>query len=853
MGAPGARAPGPAEAGRPVAVLAVRTPAGDPGLAAALREARFYRRALPRLTGLRVEVGPAAAGAVEVLVDVAPAATAAARSGGLPLRFAPGAIELGGSRYAAPGQAVAVRQPKAPHTTWLVVGVTPDGAVALADRLLFELAAAMGGFAGTARDGAAAGSPALGFDYLVREAPRLERSGRWRQAAPGAHGPAAAGAPKPDATIALAPAAAGTPAPAAAGTLAPGAASASASDGAGAPAPDAGGDIAPDIAGERDDLREWQRAAAELRELPGDSVTLLVPPARLAGQGRRDMERLVAALDGAVAEMAPRLSGPSPRRPRGPRSPIVVAVENDFVAQARHTGEIGEAVAAAAPEDRAELHLVYHPDDLFAYRVALAGRLIVRAGLAGPTGSTAALPPWLARGAALWLAGGWYGQPYKEWLPWLAGAAALPSAAELLATGTPPEGPAALWTPVAAALLDHLPGATLAAKLDASRRLPPRDVDAWLAGLASQRPGPAAAPLRGGGAAPPAAGAVAAAAGSTAGATTRGSPPMLRGVSLAMENSLEGGYHAPMLDRQLDRLAALGVNAVSLMPFAYQEGPAVPRLHMLNASPESETDVGLVHAVRRARAHGLRTLYKPHVWVGGGSWPGDVAMPDEAAWQAWWRDYRRYVLHHAVLARWSGADVFSIGCELSGTLGRAEDWRRLIAAVRRVFPGQLTYAGNWSGDLERAPFWDQLDLVGVDAYFPLSADPAAGRAELARGAAAVVARLAAASRSLHRPLLLTEVGFAASRAAWTAPHREGGTPSQADQAAAYSALFRALGKPPWLAGTFIWKAFSGEIADPVPSSPPAAPRRRRRDDEADFRFLGRQAEAVIAAYYAGAR
>ncbi|HYL06615.1 MAG TPA: hypothetical protein VE075_11275, partial [Thermoanaerobaculia bacterium] len=517
-------------------------------------------------------------------------------------------------------------------------------------------------------------------------------------------------------------------------------------------------------------------------------------------------------------------------RSAAPDGPIVVAVEDDFVAQARHTGEIGEAVPAAIAGDPAELHLVYHPDDLFAYRVALAGRLIARAG---PGAAPRPLPPWLARGAALWLAGDWYGRPYRDWVPWVAGAAALPSAAELLASGTPPVGPAVLWTPVAAALLDHMPGATLAAKLDAAGRLTASEVDAWLDGLASS-PGFASTPAARMAPVPAARGA----------GGVRPVMPFLRGVSLAMENSLEGGYHAPALDRQLDRLAALGVDAVSLMPFAFEAGPAAPHLRMLGGRPESETDVGMIHAVRRARAHGLRTLYKPHVWVGGGSWPGEVAMPDEAAWQAWWRDYRRYVLHHAVLARWAGADLFSVGCELSGTLGRAEDWRRLIAAVRRVYPGLVTYSGNWSGDLERAPFWPDLDLIGVGAYFPLSPDPAAGRAELVRGGAAVAARLAAASRAWGRRLLLTEVGFAACRAAWTAPHREGGTPSQADQAAAYAALFEALGRPPWLAGSFVWKAFSGEATDL-----PAAARRRRDQGDADFRFLGRQAEPVIAAYY----
>jgi hypothetical protein len=794
-------------------VLAVRTPPGDQVLAAALRAGRFFRRALPHLAGVRVEMGPRAAGAIEVLVDVAPAAMAAASAGGLPLRFSAGSVDLAGSRYTAPGQAAAARQPAAPKPTWLVVGVDADGAAALADRLLFELAEAAGGFGGPPP--AAAGPPALGFDFLVRQAPGLERRGSWR---PGG----------------------------------------------------AGGAFTADPAGERDDLQAWRDVAARLRELPGENVTLLVPGSGSAGPARTEMATLAAALDTAAAEMAPRLPVHHLARPDAGRLAvaIVVAVEDDFVAQARHTGAIGEAVPAGVPDDRAELHLVYHPADLFAYRFAIAGRLIERAGLAGPSAAAGVragpaersrrLPPWLERGAALWLAGDWYGRPFRDWLPWLAGAAVLPSAAELLAPEIPPEGSTVLWTPVAAALLDQLPGVTLSAKLDGARRLTAGEVDAWLGGLAAAVGTTGTAARTSGNTGTPEAmettgsegttgttGATATADADAASAARRverlGRLP-LRGVSLAMENSLEGGYHAPALDRQIDRLAALGVDAVSLMPFAYQEGPASPRLRMLNASPESETDVGLIHAVRRARAHGMRTLYKPHIWVGGGSWPGDIAMRDEAAWTAWWRDYRRYLLHHAVLASWAGADLFSIGCELSGTLGRAEDWRRTIAAARAVFPGVLTYAGNWSGDLEGAPFWQQLDLIGVDAYYPLSPNPAAGTAELARGAAAVAAHLAAASRARQRQLLLTEVGFASSRAAWTAPHKEGGVPSQADQAACYTALFAALGRPGWLAGTFVWKAFSGELED-------RGRRRRGEERAADFRFLGREAEAAIAAYY----
>jgi hypothetical protein len=212
-------------------------------------------------------------------------------------------------------------------------------------------------------------------------------------------------------------------------------------------------------------------------------------------------------------------------------------------------------------------------------------------------------------------------------------------------------------------------------------------------------------------------------------------------------------------------------------------------------------------------------------------------MRSEADWAAWWRSYRRYVLHHAFLARWSGAELFSVGCELSQTVGRAAEWRELIAAVRVLYPGAVTYASNWGADLDQVTFWDALDAVGVDSYDPLAASPAATRADLARGASALAARLAAIARRTGRPVLLTEVGFPARRAAWMAPHLEGGDYSEADQALSYEVLFAALDHRPWLAGTFVWKTFSGG--------------EERFGERADFRFLGRPAEAVIARYYGG--
>lgn len=537
---------------------------------------------------------------------------------------------------------------------------------------------------------------------------------------------------------------------------------------------------------ERDDIAARAATYAALVALERPRLVLRVPPGRAADPA---YAALADALDAAVAEMAPRV-------PVAPERPLEVLVEEDFVAQGRHLADIGEAVL----DDAGRLHLVYHSDDLDAYRHGVARALVRRAGLG--------LPPWLEDGAALWLAGGWYGRPYTTWLPDLAAAEVLPSAAELTAGVRQADGSTVLWPPVAAAVIAELEGATLAAKL----RTPPATerVARALARIAAQPPRPPRPIAK----------------------KAAGTGGFHAGVSLAMRNGLEVGYHAPGVDEQLARLARLGVDSVSLMPFA---GSAAnePRLRFFNGSPGSETDVGLIHAARRAHARGFRVFWKPHLWVSHASWPGDIAMTSEAGWQAWWRSYRRYVVHHAALAEWTGSELFSIGVELGRTLEREAEWRALIAAVRRFYSGPLTYCGNWWGDYDRAPFWEELDYVGVDAYFPLGGD-GAGRDALAAGARRAAGELAAAAERYGRPVLLTEIGFAARKGAWVAPHEEGGEFDEADQALAYEVFLEALGHPPWLAGVYFWKVFS----DPS----------RTAGEGSTFEFLGRSAEAAVRGY-----
>ena len=549
--------------------------------------------------------------------------------------------------------------------------------------------------------------------------------------------------------------------------------------------------FAVDRATERDDLAARDAYYRGMRKFPGRGVELRASAETAALPAVRE---LAARLNAAAIEMAKRI-------PLELERPVPVVIEHDHVAQGRHLGDIGEAVLT----DQGVVHLVYHPRDDHAYLHRIAQALLRRAGIAADQ------PPWIRDGAALWLSGRWYGRDWRDWLPQLAGAGMLPSAEQLTSRERQADASAPLWTPAAASLVDALHGESVRDKLAAVPGAPA--ARGHLARLWSSSIRKARKPARSG-----------------------AEPPFLRGISFAMLNRIEGGYHAPSIGGQLDRFADLGANAVSLMPFAYQRRPDDPRLRFMNRSPTSETDIGAIYAARRARAAGFQVLWKPHIWVSHDSWPGEIQMADEAAWKEWWQSYRRYVAHHAFLAEWTGSELFSIGVELGKTLDREREWQALIGSVRWLFTGAVTYAGNWHSDYDRAPFWDQLDFIGVDAYFPLAESDSATPEAVAAGARGVAERLRQAAERYHRPVILTEIGYAARAGAWVEPHAEGGTFSTEHQAIAYRALFDALGRPPWLRGVFAWKAFSADRGGDAGT-------------RADFRFLGRPAEAAIKGYF----
>ena len=168
--------------------------------------------------------------------------------------------------------------------------------------------------------------------------------------------------------------------------------------------------------------------------------------------------------------------------------------------------------------------------------------------------------------------------------------------------------------------------------------------------------------------------------------------------------------------RRMQRLT--GANAVILCPGAVQAGPFADAIDF--AGEHTTGDGELLDLTRFARSIGLRVFWKPTVNCLDGTWRAridffDHEVPCETGWRNWFPAYAAFQLHFAALAAGAEVECLILGCEMTQAERREADWRALIAAVRRRYPGMLTYNCDKYGE-EHVPFWDALDAVCSSGY-----------------------------------------------------------------------------------------------------------------------------------------
>ncbi|RLD22779.1 MAG: hypothetical protein DRI69_00105 [Bacteroidetes bacterium] len=322
-----------------------------------------------------------------------------------------------------------------------------------------------------------------------------------------------------------------------------------------------------------------------------------------------------------------------------------------------------------------------------------------------------------------------------------------------------------------------------------------------------------------------------------------------------------------------DDLVANNVQWISQTPFGLQTHYNTPELHFASSGWYwGERDIGIEHTARLARERGLKSILKPHIWLrrSGGKWRGDIEMESAEDWDRWFENYSKFILHYANIARESNIEMLCIGTELLHPAVEFPDkWRTLIKEIRKVYPGKLTYAANFYLEYEAITWWDAVDYIGIQAYFPLAEDHAPQLEQIKLGWKPHIEEMKKVSQKFGRPVILTEVGYRndvkAASEPWLWPSQiDNNTIEVSDdmQADCYRALFESCWDEDWLAGVFIWKWFHSTWKYPDYSTYQAYRKKRidslvavgkishhRASRKVFFSPQGREAERVMKEYF----
>lgn len=259
----------------------------------------------------------------------------------------------------------------------------------------------------------------------------------------------------------------------------------------------------------------------------------------------------------------------------------------------------------------------------------------------------------------------------------------------------------------------------------------------------------------------------------------------------------------------VDQIAATGADTVEFVVSARMEHGRSSRIFIDQRSSPSRAQ--LEQLIDRAKQNKLRIMLMPIVLLEaprGNEWRGTISPESEAgsAWDTWFESYQNMLRYYAEIAEKGKVELFVVGSELVSTEAHAAEWGRTIGMVRTVYHGMLTYSSNWD-HYESIPFWEQLDIIGMNSYWKLGGKNAQVDEIVGRWRD-IQKDLMAFSNRKNKPILLTEVGWCSMGNAPYEPwdYTKAEEPLDLDvQKRLYQGFFQSWYGNPNMAGFMIWE------------------------------------------------
>lgn len=210
------------------------------------------------------------------------------------------------------------------------------------------------------------------------------------------------------------------------------------------------------------------------------------------------------------------------------------------------------------------------------------------------------------------------------------------------------------------------------------------------------------------------------------------------------------------------------------------------------------SDEELREMIRYAKKKGVGVALKPTVNCKNGVWRAYISFFErdvvcEPKWSNWFHSYTDFQIHYAKIAKEEQCEMFIAGCEMVMTEHRETEWRHLLAKIREVYDGLLSYNTDKYQE-ENISWWDAVDVISSSGYYPID--------DWERQ----LDRIEKVVNQYKKPFFFAEAGCMSREGSKYVPNNWGlqGKQRLEEQVEWYEAMFLACEKRNWMKGFAMW-------------------------------------------------
>ena len=277
----------------------------------------------------------------------------------------------------------------------------------------------------------------------------------------------------------------------------------------------------------------------------------------------------------------------------------------------------------------------------------------------------------------------------------------------------------------------------------------------------------------------------------------------------------------------------------------------------------SSGEIELTEMAKALHDNGIRIILKPCLTLLDGAWMGKVNFPvslqiegvKKDYWGEWFASFTESAKYFADFAERNAIEGYIAGAEYFGTEWREDEWRNVIAEIRKLYSGPITYEFTCaSRKAYKLQWFEDLDFLSY-SYYPPACKCEWPPEEFKNAPSYTVEQMAEylkprrerilsiCERFGNKPIAFTELGVRSAHGCVANPcNFETETWYDGEEQANYmEAIFRTFYDIPQWLGLYWWKWDETQNRPHYHTDP--------RGDMG-FTFAGKPAEAVLKKWFA---